>query len=1208
MTGNGCFIAFRRCCILKNKDLKSFDIASYDVEIEYNSKIAPIVKKISKLNSSHDKRSMKSHKDFLSKEKKSREDLNILSEKTELKLQRIEKAVENKRIKLRTKDQRIKKEFEVYKTEEKAKSVIRVEEINQIVKELNSSEIVDTNKVQTRYRENVKSYVEKLDIYNNNFENNHKIHIKQIKEYSDLLNKKLADIDKLKTSLDKDISEKLQSYLETKGIIKDNINVSLAETEKHLNADTTNIKKVSNLKVKEIKKEIDILQDKHKKRFKEYILHIEEQIETIKNDYEARKELVMKDLQINVDKLDLAKEDEIENQSKNTKKTIRMKIELFNLRASTTLKYEERILNEKIVLLEDEVTLLNRTLSNELENLEKLEIFLLNDQNEIKDTGDYFKDLNILTKQELNNFELSNNEYLIKNERLKTEFISKYTDLFDKFKQSLLSLNKSSIEQLTVINQEIDEINKFLDTSEPLRDIEESNLREKIEVTEIKERYNIKHAKQKHELKILSKELDNNILFEEMNVKNELLDNNKNITDVKNKEILDKANEIAKLKHSKANELYKLRLNSTKLEQNILKSSFTTELEVYDLEKSITRFEVQKDDVLISKEITNNMINIEKEADYKIEVINNHLEEDLLKFTEQVTLLNNKQEAFSSNIDLQISKEKINSEKQVNKIIDEIALKYSRIDEAFEREIKEPKINVIKSEAIINERLSKLEVDDDIFSDFIRETTEALLDKNLSIYQIMELTVKNPFIYNNSSKYIQKTFVALIEANKFMNELQKRPIVNKISSSTDQSENKKFNKQLSKLDGELNKKLSLINSSIKEKELLIKNQIKSDLIKLSKQKTDNIDTLRGMILDILESCFLSLKDIKKDIVKETSVLYFPLLKLDKEIIKNGELNALKAKNLLEIEKNEKIAPVERQSVDLIEQLNLSKQSNYDELEAEKKEFTDQVDGLKQKALSEIQEIDEERTKLIESKQEQLRIIEESEEAKITKQMELLDAKKLKMTTGYEDALLKLQGKDEEAKKIYDYENKIYEIALETATSRFNDANLKTENANQMNINENNQNIEKIKQDTKKYFMELNKDLLNLTNQFEKNIFTTRPRLEESIGDAQKAIEKEVAIKEKRLSDLLETHSEITQSLENDLFNSFQDGYENLMLNLNNYLEQYKEIGDNYIASNNASNVVISDNNIALSNSLFELGSKKYKITLEKITEINTKII
>ena len=84
---------------MKKKDLKSFDIASYDIEIEYNSKIAPITKKITKLNKSHETKSLKAHKDFLTKEKQSTEKLKVLDEKAVLKDQRIEKAVENKLVK-----------------------------------------------------------------------------------------------------------------------------------------------------------------------------------------------------------------------------------------------------------------------------------------------------------------------------------------------------------------------------------------------------------------------------------------------------------------------------------------------------------------------------------------------------------------------------------------------------------------------------------------------------------------------------------------------------------------------------------------------------------------------------------------------------------------------------------------------------------------------------------------------------------------------------------------------------------------------------------------------------------------------------------------------------------------------------------------------------------------------------------------------------
>ncbi|MCK5762343.1 MAG: hypothetical protein KAH16_05545, partial [Candidatus Izimaplasma sp.] len=324
---------------MKKKDLKSFDIASYDVEIEYNSKIAPITKKIGKLNKNHEVKSLKSHKDFLTKEKQSKEKLKILAEKAVLREQRIEKAVENKLVKLRTKDQRLKREFNLFKSTETEVFSFKFGEIDQVISELNASETKDIEGIQTKYRKNVTSYVEKLDTYNNNFENNRKIHSKQIKEYSELLNNKLAEIDNLKTALDGEISGKLEEYIALKNEENEQRLANITDTEQILNNGIQKIKQNSNIKVKSIKSDLELVIDEYKARFKEYIEHIEASIDEMKQMFEVRKELIEEDLRINLDKLDLSVEEPEESLSKNAKKTIKMKIDLFNLRASTTQKY-----------------------------------------------------------------------------------------------------------------------------------------------------------------------------------------------------------------------------------------------------------------------------------------------------------------------------------------------------------------------------------------------------------------------------------------------------------------------------------------------------------------------------------------------------------------------------------------------------------------------------------------------------------------------------------------------------------------------------------------------------------------------------------------------------------------------------------------------------------------------------------------------------
>ena len=118
-----------------------------------------------------------------------------------------------------------------------------------------------------------------------------------------------------------------------------------------------------------------------------------------------------------------------------------------------------------------------------------------------------------------------------------------------------------------------------------------------------------------------------------------------------------------------------------------------------------------------------------------------------------------------------------------------------------------------KSDSVINDRLQKLEMNNQIFTDFIKDSTESLFDENLTINQIKELTTNNSLIYEKSSRYIGRTYSALKEAVSFMNELERRALLSKISSSTDNGLTKKLKKQLAKSDVENSKQISLIKAS-----------------------------------------------------------------------------------------------------------------------------------------------------------------------------------------------------------------------------------------------------------------------------------------------------------------------------------------------------------------------------------------------------------
>jgi len=1020
-----------------------------------------------------------------------------------------------------------------------------------------------------------------------------------------LLVSKLNEISEMKKALDENIENKLNGYIELKNSENDKTNQALQDVERELNNQTTHIRMESNVKVKDIHAFVKLINDEYESRSKELIEDIGSQIELLESEFSLREELVKKDLEINLNKLNEELNQDEEKQTKKIKKSIKMKIELFNLRASTTVGYEERILNEKILILKKEIDFANETLDYEVKNLQKLEVFLLSDQNELKDIGDYFKTLNLTLKNELNNFELSNNDYLVKHEKLKAEFVNRYTMLFDGFKNKLLSSNKSSINQLTGINQEIDEINKYLDTADPLKEIKVNRLRESIEANEVKERYNIRFAKQQHEIKLLNNKLENLLNIEKTNVKDKISENNKEITNIKNKETLDKALGRAKLKNEKAKEVYKLRLNSTKLEASLLDGKYEKELEIFELEKQISEIEVQKNNILITKEIEMEIKNINLEANYKIEVINKRLEEDLLKLDEEVNKFRYEQDSFSSLLDVEISKENLRAEKERNVIHLNIDKKLSLINEALDREIKDPSINMAKSQAVIDERLSKLEISNVIYEDFIEESTNLLIDENLEIEQIKLIASNSENLIDKATRYIEKTYETLEEALNFMSELELRTLKQKISTTTDSCSIKKMNKVLQKTNVEIEKQKVIVKNSKLDFESVIKNQIKSDLAKFAKSKTVDIDTLKDSVKAIYSSSYKSLKAIQVKVLEKVKGLYAPITKNDKELIENAEENAKKAIALVEQNRMEQITPINESLISFTKEVEDRRKIKLDELDISISELKSTIKTLKDKALNEVGIIKDDINEVITIKNDHLKMIDETESSEIVKLLEAIDARKVDLENLYNETTTKLNEKDSEARKIFDYEERIHNIAKETANSRYNDSMNKTENAHLLNIKENNKERDNIDKGAENFLKQINKELLELTSKFEKNIFTTRPRLEESIGDAQKAIDKESKAKEKRLKELFDTHSKITLSLENSLYTFFQEGYEKLLQNLSFYLDKYKVITDDYNLSINTSNDVISNNNIVFANALFEQGKKKHDKIVEKLLEINT---
>ena len=1193
---------------MDTNELKSYDIASFDIELEYNKQITPITKKIDKLNSNHETKSVRAHKDFLTKEKKSKEKLNELSDKAIIKDQKIAKAAHNKVLKLRAKERRIRKEYEDYVEEKETIANEEYSKINEVSKQLKVQEKIDIDEIKHKYKTNIESYVEKLDIYNNNFSQNKDYHVEEIKKHQALINTQLTSLKEFNQKVIADLDEKLHIVTTSKEADDIEINNTNANSARALSNYATNLRKKSNVKISEVDEYIENLKDGYEDHLEPEIKRLADAIENLKTSFEERRNLIEEDLELNIRRLEVQLDEFKEEKNRKAVKNINMKINLFNVRATTTIKYEERILNEKVIVLQNELELLKEKLEYELLNLDKLKVFLLNDQNELKETGDYFKDLNKVLKRELSNFELSNNDYLLKHNQLKTDFIRNYTKIFSDLQESQINLAQAYLEKIADNNFEIDEINKFLDTAEPLKEIEVNRLRQDIEISEVIERFKIKYAKQDYEANLVRNTFETEKKVRELQMKEELGEIKRDEQLINTKEVYDKALEKAKLKHSKAQEVYSLRLNNTKLERNLLRNKYDTELDISIHNKELTQIDVRKHNALISKEIEYAIKNHEMEANYKIEVINKGLEEDLLKLEEQVSKIDYEKDAYSTNLSLEINNKNQDIKTQKENIEQASLEKHNLIEQALAREIKEPSRNILKTETIIDERLSKLDINNVFFVDFINDSIEDYKDNKLTLEQIREVIMSSETVFDKSSKYINRTYQVLREAIKFMNDIEKHAVLNKIAASHEQGAIKKLQKHQLRIEADYEKQNKEINQSEGDHQVVIKNFVIEVLSEIKKSNFDTLEELTTSTYLAYNNVFNRLKDIQSKIKESSTALYSALTKNDNDLINHAELNAEKAKVKVEEEKLSQFQPLDQELEEFLNQREKIRLEFNSKLDNELSELRAEINHHKNVALEKVREINQEKNTLITSQQEQKRIIEETEEKDITTRFEEIGNKLRNLRENYDSTLLKLDEKDQEAKKIFDYEDRIHNIAVESATSRYNDSITKIENRYLHKINQYRERKDTTSKNKDKNIKQFNKDLLNLTNSFEKNIFTVRPRLEESIGDAQKAIDKELKEKELKLSELTENNQKLILTIENALYTAFQEGYDRLNNNLSNYIEKYRIIEEEYTSENNKSNDVLHENNITFANALFELQKNKHLKTQEDLKQVNTEIL
>lgn len=1188
-------------------DLKTFNIETYDIELDYNRQIAPIQKKIDRLDNNHESKSLKAHKDFLAKEKASTLKLAELESKLEQKYQRIEKAVENKLIKTSKKEAQIKREFSQYKEAQNEALKSETSIIDEKTDELKTQEETDLQVVKDKYKKNVESYVEKLDTYNSNFENNKVIFTEQYAKYSKILQDSLTLIEKIRQEHESSTTSLLDEFISTKQQENTTTEKDLQEGIKDFSNYALDIRKQSNIASTNDRKYISSL----KKRIEDNYMHMIDEaktlLRTLEMNFQKRQKDIKKDLEINLGKVDTLLENLGDKPKRREKRDLLKRKDLFTKRASTTLYVEEQLFNEYKKILNDEIEFVQKNLHAELINFDKLYEFLLSDHEQLKESGEFFKKLNIELMEQLSLSEIKNNDYLIAHEKLTIDFINDYNKEFNRLKKRLIESNIAQIDQLTTINAELDDINKFLDTVEPLKEIELNHLRESIECNEIEERYNIKFAKQDHERKLLKNNSIKDISLEEINMKNELRENDQAITEIKAKETMDKAIEQAKLKFQKAEEIKKLRLNSTKLERNLLKSSYDTEIEKAELRKDLTVLEVRKENAIRSKSIDKEIDNIEIEAKYKQEVVTKQNEEEILKLKEQITKLENERDSFENSVLLMINKEEQITDEQTQEVNKQADEKLLLIDEALERECKEPLLNIAKSEVIIKERLLKFDTSYDQLIEYLAIIKENTLNPTSKIDSRKSSIIKNKDLPDKTKQYIDSIYSYGIDALNYMHQINEKRLQVSISTSSDEHFIKRTKKQIEKIQTDLKRAIQSLNQSKKEQSQRILSLLKNNLQQLNKLKGLEEEGFVKQINSIFTSHLKQLNTLSTSLQKEVKDIYLPLTEQDQQVVDHANKHAVKAKQQIERQRELEIAPISQQYGAFIKDKEAEKERVVYGYTKQIETLKDTIKGIEAKSQEQVNEVNAKQYEAIEQKKLELKLIKENEDAEIARRIELLNEYRQNLEQQYNETLLKLEQKDLEAEKIYEYEERIYKIALETAESRFNETVSKASKVHERTRDEQLQSIQTVKDIAERNIERINRELLDLTSKHEKNIFTVRPRFEESIGDAQRAIEDEAKIKIARRAELLEQNTLRTSSIEESLERTFSETITLLEENLQNYKSTYQDIEQEYKQSIDLANNQINNGHNQFMDSLYNLGKTKIEKIQKRMSELNKKL-
>ncbi|MFH5881451.1 hypothetical protein [Liberiplasma polymorphum] len=1089
------------------------DKARYEIEKSINQDINKEYQNIEKLNKRYDEITTLAEKQYESQERQFVKDKSALEasfdrKRNELKItQESEKkqALDN----LTHSKKTLKEQLEALKLDHK-KSIIMLENDLETLKQ---EKELTLKEIERKYLSNTSIYEDKLQLFKKNLSKNQEETKNKFEQTIKTLEDSLEALKSEGFEQHKLFETNLEAYqkIVSQAFVKGSNN--LDNYEKDFLHKMNQFRKELNVQLKNVDSLLSKTRSQIEAPFFTFGKHLQQFSTTIKGHTSDTLTAIEQDFifeSARTEKALAPKKDQDPLDAKQIK-DIKARLKLAELRKNTLIEQLnaiERFLDEEVKYLESSLDFEKTSLTKIFNDYETL---IKEQHNAIKDIFSTIENYISLTTKQLSETETAT---LFANKMAAVKLLVK--EVFDGIKAFEIERLKAHInftKNTLPLIQELDDITIYLDTVEPLKEIEISRQKIKIEQEDASIKLEIQDANLTFEL--TKKIIDHELRLEEQTYLNDMTyaKEEQNYQDLlsQHQYNLNKIDIEEKSAYSDA--VFALRENHFNRDIELTKARQELEKEKLQIEKNIKLLTMSKDYQL-------SLIDLERETEEA--TVQHTYEIEQLKLSLNLMLEKKRklEERFKLNTNQEIERFKEKQDEQIKET--ESLLKIAKknhqekiafINRALEKETEQPLKHIKEIKQLVLHRVTLLK-------DSLNYVQGPLLDVDKAIsnpessFKLLLPIVGTPFI-KTFEQYVKQSYEVYKESLTFIHEIKLKQYATEIASERKrqqliQKENSDYEKIIQKADKDADALKQVALERIQNAKTLIQNE-----------KNATLQSIRVIIKPLCELLLERANTLTKQISTSIKALFAALYQNDETLINRAKENHQKAYEQ-EVKRYEnEIKPYENKT-----------QTYKESYEKSVKEFKEQLSIANQKDLESIEKeialireniqshMEQKNHYLERFKDKEKQVEYEYKEAKVLIDQEF-EQSQTQLEAQTKQKVQKLLSRLDDAKNILNYEQKMHQNEIEHLE------NLKQEAFSQHEMNYEAQSrvlqshIDKLKSTKEGRLKESQLNLDKRNTELEELVLSSLPRLDQFIEEASRKVDQEASLKRQQFNHILD---------------------------------------------------------------------------------------